>query len=199
MLFRSEGSMTTGRDVEDIIVPALGKDPAVVRQFRDVALTLPPPDSPAQVLRAALTEYLYLDDDPCVVDVVLATVVANMESAGDPLWLLLVGPPGTAKTELVQLFRTVPECGWLSELTENTLLSGLQRPTKGGRSVTAREYSLLFRWTDPKLRGNKAPIRVMLIQDVTGLVTARREKRDAIFGQLRQRSEERRVGKECRL
>lgn len=89
------------------------------------------PDQPsgggaALVLRAALEPYLYLGD-PWAVDVALATVVANSAN-GVPLWVLLVNPPGTGKTELVQLFTHVETCKWLSQVTENTFLSGLQRP-----------------------------------------------------------------------
>src|SRR5262249_59057887 len=48
------------------------------------------------------------------------------------------------------------------------------------------EHSPLFRWTDPRFRRGKPPVRVMLVQDLTGLITTRREKRDEIFGQLRE-------------
>jgi hypothetical protein len=123
--------------------------------------------------------------DPWVVDVVLATVIANMLD-GDPLWLLLVNPASTGKTELVQLFHAMPDCGWLPEITENTFLSGLQRSSTAGVQVPAPDRSLLFRWTDPALRKGVPPVRVMLVQDLTGLITQRRERRDTIFGQLRQ-------------
>src|SRR5262249_45218678 len=51
---------------------------------------------------------------------------------------------------------------------------------------SAPEHSLLYRWTDPALRQDKPPVRIMLIQDLSGLITTHREKRDAVFGQLRQ-------------
>jgi hypothetical protein len=131
-----------------------------------------------------LSPYLHLDD-PWVVDVALATVVANALD-GDPLWVLLVSPPSSGKTELVQMFTTVPWCDWLAQITENTFLSGLQRRAPSGHSVKAPEHSLLFRWSDPRFRQGKPPVRVMLVQDLTGLITTRREKRDEIFGQLRE-------------
>jgi DNA-binding transcriptional ArsR family regulator/predicted protein tyrosine phosphatase len=139
---------------------------------------------PATMLRTTLDEYLYLDD-PWVVDVVLATIVANTQG-GDPLWLLLVNPASTGKTELVQIFANVPTCAWLSQVSENTFLSGLQQRKKSGGTERAPKNSLLFRWTDPKLRGGQPPVRVMLIQDLTTMVTMHREKRDAILGQLRE-------------
>jgi hypothetical protein len=131
--------------------------------------------SPGALLRATLTPYPHIDD-PCVVDVALATIVANTLD-GDPLWLLLVSPPSSGKTELVQMFTTVPWCDWLSQIT---------RRTASGRSETALEHSLLSRWTDPRFRHGETPVRVMLVQDLTGLITTRREKRDEIFGQLRE-------------
>src|SRR5262249_12815843 len=131
-----------------------------------------------------IEEYLYLDD-PYVVDVVLATVVANALD-GDPLWLLLVNPASTGKTELVQMFASVPTCAWLSQVSENTFLSGLQRRKKSGGTERTPGNSLLYRWTDPKLRGGQPPVRVILVQDLTTMVTMQREKRDAILGQLRE-------------
>ena len=62
-------------------------------------------------LEVALTEcvatfhrWLELPDDD-VVHVVLGAVAANL-TAGDPLWMLVVGPPGSGKTEAID-----PLCG----------------------------------------------------------------------------------------
>jgi hypothetical protein len=136
--------------------------------------------TPAASLRGAVEPFLHLDD-PWVTDVALATIVANLTGGSDPLWLLLVNPSSTAKTEVVQLFRKIPECAWLAELTVNTFLSGLQREDASGARRGGREHSLLFQWTDPVLRGDRP-----VVQDLTGLITNQREKRDAVFGQLRQ-------------
>ena len=144
--------------------------------------------SPSAELRQALDPYLHMDD-PWVIDVALATIVANA-MPGDPLWMLFVNPSSTGKTEYVQLFDQVVWCEWLAEITDNTLLSGLQSTSEersqSKSSTTNTHYSLLHRWTDPKLRQGKPPVRVMLIQDLTGMITQDRRKRDAIFGQLRQ-------------
>jgi hypothetical protein len=139
--------------------------------------------SPAAILRKTIEEYLYLDD-PWVSDVALATIVANTID-GKPLWLLIVNPPSSGKTEIVQAFRDVPICEWVGQLSENTFLSGMQTRATG-QSKSAPGNSLLLRWTDPRLRGGRPPVRIMLVQDLTSMVTMRREKRDAIFGQLRE-------------
>jgi len=61
--------------------------------------------------------------------VVLATVAAN-RMAGDPVWLLLIGPPASAKTETVETLADLPETVTLSETTKAGLLSGSS--AKGG-------------------------------------------------------------------
>jgi len=139
--------------------------------------------SPSTQLREKLEHYLHLDD-PWVQSVALAAIVANM-TGDEPLWVLLVNPPSTGKTELVQMFDLVGQCAWLAEVTENTFLSGL---THSGTQNAKRDktHSLLHRWTDSEILKGKPPIRVMLIQDLTGLITQDRRKRDAVFGQLRQ-------------
>lgn len=141
---------------------------------------------PAQLLYEKLGRYLHLEDS-WAVDVSMATIVVNAEGT-EPLWSLLVGPPSTGKTEFVRLFESVPYCAWLPEVSENTFLSGYDG-TKEGKKTKAENpkgNSLLHRWTDPTFRGKDPLIRVMLIQDLTGLLTKDKGKRDAIFGQLRQ-------------
>src|SRR5215470_11934369 len=105
--------------------------------------------TPVGLVREALAEGMFVGD-PDAIEVAMATVVANAED-GDPLWVLLVGPPSRGKTELVQAFEQVEWCAWMSQISENTFLSGLQRQTKSGRSRKAPEHSLLFRWTDQQL------------------------------------------------
>ena len=135
-------------------------------------------------LTKTLGTYLHLDD-PWVVDAVLATVVANLQGE-EPLWLLVVNPPSTGKTELVQMFKHVKTCGFLAEVTENAFLSGRKGDSPETVPGGDRHNSLLHRWTDPNIRGVLPLVRVMLVQDLTGLITVDRKKRDAVFGQLRQ-------------
>ena len=139
--------------------------------------------TPSAKLLQAVTPHLHLDDRGGVM-VALATVVVNTWD-GERLWLLLVNPASSGKTEIVQLFDQVDFCDWLAEITDNTFLSGL-RDTNQGSHTNPNRNSLLHRLTDPDLRGERPPCRIILIQDLTGLITSRRDKRDAIFGQLRQ-------------
>jgi hypothetical protein len=71
--------------------------------------------------------------DAGVVYLVLATVAAN-RLPGDPLWLLLVGPPSSGKTEALDALSELSEYHAVSTFTEAGLLSGSS--TKEGSSAT---------------------------------------------------------------
>jgi hypothetical protein len=77
--------------------------------------------------------------DPGALYAVLGTVTAN-QLDGDPVWSLLVGPPGGGKSELLTALGALPDVYPAATLTEAALLSGTpQRETaadaKGGCSA----------------------------------------------------------------
>jgi hypothetical protein len=102
-----------------------------------------------------------------LVDIALAVVVANRMTA-DPLWMFLVAPPSSGKTEIINSLRDVPDVFPLSSLTSQTFASGFER--KGV------ETSLL-----PKVAG-----KVVIMKDFTTILTMYREKRAEILAQLRE-------------
>jgi hypothetical protein len=61
--------------------------------------------------------------DPSVVYAVLGAVAAN-RLPGDPLWLLLVGPPSSGKTETLDALCELPEYHGVSTFSEAGLLAG---------------------------------------------------------------------------
>jgi len=71
--------------------------------------------------------------DPAVAYLVLAAVAAN-RLPGDPLWLLVVGPPSSGKTEMLDSLSDLAEFHAVSTFTEAGLLSGSS--TKEGSSAT---------------------------------------------------------------
>jgi len=102
-----------------------------------------------------------------LVDIALAVVVANRMPA-DPLWVFLVAPPSSGKTEIINSLRDVPDVFPLSSLTPQTFASGFER--KGV------ETSLL-----PKLDG-----KTITMKDFGTILTMYREKRGEILAQLRE-------------
>ena len=71
---------------------------------------------------ATFQRHLHLPD-PGAVYVTLATVAAN-RAEGDPLWLLVVGPPGGGKTEIINGLSGLADVHPAATLTEAALLSG---------------------------------------------------------------------------
>jgi hypothetical protein len=112
-------------------------------------------------------EYL-LSDDHDVLPILLGTVAAHRLD-GEPSWLLIVGPPSGAKTDLLSLLSGVQDVLPLSDLTDKTLASGLT-PDKGD------DPSLLSRLSNA----------VMVFKDFTTVLEMRREQRAAVLAQLRE-------------
>lgn len=75
-----------------------------------------------EIVERAFSKWLYLPD-PRVVHVTLGTVAAN-KLDGDPVWLLLVGAPGSGKSETLQATSCVDGVHAAATLTEPALLSG---------------------------------------------------------------------------
>jgi hypothetical protein len=95
---------------------------------------------------ATFQRWLHLPD-PSPLYVVLATVAAN-QAPGDPVWLLLVGPPGSGKTELLAPLVALPDVHSAATLTEASLLSGTPKrdqakDAKGGLLREIDEYGII--------------------------------------------------------
>ena len=99
--------------------------------------------------------------------VLYGSVLANRLD-GDPIWLFLVAPPGSLKTELIMSMADAPLIVTTTSLTPHVLISGF--PSAGGG-----DPSLI-----PKLNG-----KVLTIKDFTTILSMPMTKRDELFGYLR--------------
>lgn len=120
---------------------------------------------------AVFRRYLYLPD-PAPLYAVLATVAAN-RMAGDPVWLLLVAPPGAGKSELIQPLGALPDVYPVATLTEAALLSGTpkrERPdtASGGLLRTIGDFGIL------------------LAKDFGSVLSMQRDARAAVLAALRE-------------
>lgn len=85
--------------------------------------------------------------DPMVVYVILGTVAANLQD-GDPVWLGIIAPPSSAKTEILNTLSHLPYVEPTATLTLAALLSGtpkrdLAANAKGGLLRKVGKFGIL--------------------------------------------------------
>ncbi len=122
-------------------------------------------------LVATFRRYLHLPD-PGALLIAVATVAAN-RGPGDPVWTLLVGPPGGGKTEQLAPLAGLPDVHPVATITEAALLSGTpkrdhDKQAKGG---LLREI------------GDSG---ILLCKDFGSVLSMHREARAAVLAALRE-------------
>lgn len=126
-----------------------------------------PLEEAAQVFRA----WLHLPDLGAL-HVLLGAVAAN-RADGDPVWLLLVGPPGGGKSEMLQAIGSLDDVHAAATLTEAALLSGTPKKehdstAKGGLLRQIGRYGIL------------------LCKDFGSILSMHRDGRAAVLAALRE-------------
>lgn len=116
-------------------------------------------------LQAVFDKHLSLRDRH-VVKLLAAFIIAN-RNGRDPLWLFLVAPSSSGKSELLGSLSKLPFITELDTLTTNTFASGQQRAGK--------ESSLLLKMNNG----------ILLFNDFTTILAMNKETRAEILGQLR--------------
>lgn len=118
-------------------------------------------------LHAQLRELLYIEDMG-MVDILMATVVANSLQLGDPVWMTLIGPSSGGKSQIIRPFAGASPkfIHQLDDLTANTLISG----------TLGLEGSLL---------GRIGKHGMLSMDDLTVLFSKSPEERSAILSQFR--------------
>jgi hypothetical protein len=137
-------------------------------------------DSLDQLL-ATFRERLYLPD-PMPLHGMLAALVAN-RLPGDPVWLLLVGPPSCGKTELLNTLDHLPGIWRFDVATEAGLMTAGRDGTLGGvlGEITA-----------------DGGMGILVVKDLSTILAEGANRRAALFADLRRIYDgewERRVGK----
>jgi hypothetical protein len=114
---------------------------------------------------------LYLPD-PLAVPIVLGAVAVNYRP-GDPLWLMIVAPPGDGKTELLHSMLALPNTHLVSTLTEQALLSGTPRKdrAKGSKGGLLREVG---------------DFGLLVMKDFGSILSMNRDSRGQVLAALRE-------------
>lgn len=115
--------------------------------------------------------WLHLDD-LAPLYAVAATVVGN-RADGDPLWLLVVAPPSSGKTETLQPLAGLPYVHPVATLTEPALLSGTSSKdtTKGATGGVLRQVG---------------EFGILLCKDFTSILAQNKDTRSHVLAALRE-------------
>jgi hypothetical protein len=116
-------------------------------------------------LQAVFKRWLLLADDDYL-PIFTGAVLAHRLTS-DPVWLMIVAPPGGTKTEMLASLYGYPGIFALSKLTARTLASGF-----GNRT----DASLLSRLAD----------HILVLKDFTTVLEISHDERQAILAQLRE-------------
>jgi hypothetical protein len=117
-------------------------------------------------LESTIKKWLLIGDTG-LIKILVATVLANRLPV-EPVWLLIVAPPGGAKTELLSGLKSLDDTYFMSDLTPQTFLSG----DKGSKNS-----SLLMRLPEQS---------ILILKDFTTVLEMHPDKRSAILSQLRE-------------
>lgn len=124
-----------------------------------------------QELQTEVGKYIHSEDDG-MSRIAIASVIATRLKLGDPIWLLLIGPSSSGKSQILRPMAMTDDkfIHRVDDLTENTFLSGMLT-AKGEKDI-----SLL------KRIGSNG---IIVISDFTVIFSKSPESRSAILGQLR--------------
>lgn len=123
-------------------------------------------------LQAHLSRW-YSQPDFHAIEIVLCAYAAHWFLDDDPVWLFVIGPPRTGKSIVVNMLATLDKTHVLSDISENTFLSGFGKGDK--------RYSLLHR-----IAPESDPHAVIVFKDFTTFVSKRPDTRKEIVAQLRE-------------
>ena len=119
-------------------------------------------------LKTVICKWLHLEDSS-MIDIICGTYIANKFNS-DPLWMNIIGPPSSTKTEILRAFDGHCSAKFISNLTPSTLVSGII-PKKG-----KPDPSLLPQLND----------KLVVLKDFTTVLSMRSENQAEILAQLRE-------------
>ena len=111
---------------------------------------------------------VYLIADPFITKFIVAMMISQ-RLQNDPIWTVIVAPPGGGKSEFVNMLSKCKGVHAISTITARTLVSGQKKP--------GHETSLLMKI------GTQG---IITFKDLTSLLSENKDDRAVIMGQLRE-------------
>jgi energy-coupling factor transporter ATP-binding protein EcfA2 len=136
-------------------------------------------------LRAAFFQWLSLPNYDTV-EIVAATIIAN-RLPGEPLWLAIVGPSASGKTEIVRAMNGMDNVHMVDKIGPATWVSGFKpgektrrrkRPNGSSGPGEVAHYGLLSKMMDGKPH-------IAVVEDFSIVLGKRRELKGEVFSDLR--------------
>lgn len=127
--------------------------------------------NPLEKVKQEFNKWLILDDD-LIIEIPLACVVANLFNQM-PLWMMIIAPPSSAKTEVLLPLSNLSIGHMISKVTPQTFISGW------GANKDSKEGCLLHKLTNT---GKK----FVVMKDFTTILEMRPDTRSEIIAQLRE-------------
>ena len=124
--------------------------------------------TPAEIVLKEVHRWLELGDD-LLPSVVLTSVVANWLSGEQPIWTMIVAPPSSGKTALIEAVEEIHGVQALGKVTARTFVSGL----------AGDDYSLLVRMEQERKW-------LMTHKDWGTVMSLNPNERNEVLSQLRQ-------------
>ena len=104
---------------------------------------------------------------------VLGAVAANLLPGGDPVWLGLIAPPSSAKTEILNSLSGLPNVVQASSLTPASFLSGTSKKDKDKESTGG-------------LLSQIGKFGIIVMKDFTSMLSLRPEANAEVLAVLRE-------------
>lgn len=136
-----------------------------------------------RAIHGTFDRWIWLDNW-WLLDVVCGTILGNYVQNGLPVWLAIVGPPGSAKTVVVESLRGLAGVYGIGGFTPHTFASGMLRSKSNRKKV-----GILEKLADRTL-GDGALVsdgtKFLAFNDFGTLFSLRPDTKNELLGQMRQ-------------
>lgn len=139
-----------------------------------------------EVFEKEMQDFLYMDSTE-VLRILAAVFCVHYYQGVNPVWLFLIAPSSSAKTELLKPLAISNFVTNISQITTKTFVSGFipAKPKKGDEPATPpKKTGLLDRATEKAAWSKQSPM--IVIKDFTTILNMRADERNIVMSQLRE-------------